>query len=191
MTMNTWNLINLYTVLSYLLILRRSHTSAELITSHELNAKFGGKTILSRTDLRLEPPPGSEGCNVRVISATDADLSSLAGRLLPSMFACEFEEGSVYYEHYGLPHQNTASVRLVVSYISRESERITQPVTLSVTVSLADEADQIVSRNTGLSVTVFNGYSEPISGANLGFTYNRGSEDCIVSVLNGAHSWPR
>ena len=97
----------------------------------------------------------------------------------------------MYYEHYGLPHQNTASERLVVSYVSKESERITEPVTLSVTVSLADKADQIVSRNTGLSVTVFNGYSEPISGANLGFTYNRGSEDCIVSVLNGAHSWPR
>lgn len=182
--------IYLYTTLSLIIFCYHHSISAELITSHQLNAKFGVRTILSRTDLQLDPSERADSCTVKVISS-ETNHGSSVGCLLPTTFPCDFETGSVYYEHYGLPHYTESSVLLTVTYVNDDSERITQPVTLNVNVSSAISSEQIVTRNTGLSVPTFNGYSDRISSSNLGFTYNKENEDCVISVLNGAHSWPR
>lgn len=163
--------------------------SSEVITNNGIAARFGQRTTLTKSDFDINLQGQNSHCTVRVL-ANDADLDFAIGRLLPSSFPCNYREGDVYYEHYGLWY-NQSVVRLLVMYVTSESEQISISSSIKVNVLPLSTNDSIVSRNTGLSVTTLNGYSQAISSSTLAFTYDRVSQECTVSLLNGAHSWPR
>ncbi|KAF6030952.1 frem3 [Bugula neritina] len=161
--------------------------------SGPLSANFGQTTYIQKSDLRIKPGSQSSDCSVKVLYE-ETSFSSRIGRLFPSQFSCNYKEGSVYYEHYGSSLLNHTAVKLLVTYFTNESERVSLPVYLKVDILPASSSPfNCIVRNLGLTAGDASDFSNPISSSNLAFLYNRSREECTISVLNGAapYSWPR
>lgn len=172
-----------------LLIYTCSKTLSQTVRNSRLTAIYGAKTIITKSDLKVElDDDQASNCKVKVINS-EADLDFSTGRLFPETFPCNYNEGDLYYEHYGLPNLDQGEIKLIVTYTSG-TKRITKPLILRVSIH-PSAAGRIVTKNLGLSVSTLNGYSQPLSSANLGFTYDRLRQECSITMLNGARSWPR
>ena len=180
-----------YRILVLLFLGLFSLSAGNIIRSHgPLSASFGERTIISKSTLKVRPSNGDRYCMINVLY-NEGSLDASVGRLFPASFPCNFKEGDVYYEHFGLPMLQHSSVELLVTYVTEQSERISLPISIKVEVS--EPSDRIVYRNQGLSVETFNGYSQPIASSNLGINFHSLTQSCYISLLNGAsaHSWPR
>lgn len=153
-----------------------------------LHVQFGGKTVLTKSVLKIKPHSRESRCHVMVSYDEIASTTSV-GRLHPSTFPCNYREGDVYYVHYGAPVYNASSVRLLVTYISEESELKATSMTLNVQTLPANYT--IVSRNLGLKVSERSRFSQPISTSVLSFSYDKVTQDCRVTLRDTGSSWPR
>lgn len=164
----------------------------ELLHSRgSITANFGQRTVVKKSELQIQPKTATSSCLVKVINK-DTNLYESTGRLFPPTFPCDFSQGTVYYEHFGLPMHKHTTVELLVTYASNSSEKMSTPVFVKVNIVVLT-AKNIVEKNLGLTVKNFNGYSDHISRSNLGFSYERDAQLCSVSLRNGAstNSWPR
>lgn len=174
----------------YFSLLTLTICNGNVVRSHgPLSVSFGKRTTVQRSTLRIRPQNRDGDCTVRVLY-NEVSLDASVGRLFPPFFPCNFREGDVYYEHFGLPLSTASSVNLLLTYMD-DSEKISVPVSMKIEVT--NLTNDIVFKNGGLAVTNFNGYSQPITGSNLGIRYDRGRHSCHISLRNGAtvHSWPR
>lgn len=173
------------------LVVSFANAKIEIKTSAQISVSSGQRTILRKTDISVLRTLPNLYCRIKVTSNEESLQSSIV-RVFPIDFPCDYVEGSVYLEHYGLPVLNYTSVGLVITHATEDSQRISTPVLLNIVVAQSF-TNNIVSRNQGLTVQEISDYSRPISSSNLGFTYSGSSQECHVSLHNtgSAYSWPR
>lgn len=179
------------TIFCYVIFSILSTCTGEIVRSHQpFTVTSGQMTILPKSVLRIRLPNRGGYCSIKVLY-NENSLDSGVGRLIPPTFPCNYTEGDVYYEHFGLPILMESSVELVVTYTTEDLERLSLPISLQIIVTTP--TNNIVFRNHGLTVQDFNGYSQPVSISNLAARYDRDTEQCYISLRNGAssHFWPR
>ena len=156
-----------------------------IVTNRGLVVPLGRSVYVSPENLQLRVKSGDR-CEVTVLD--NDPLAQRPGRLMPSNFPCDFGPKDVVYSHFGARNPKFDVIRLQVRYDSF-SETVLLPLTVSVEVSFK----QLEVLNTNLPITVerLQGISSPIDDSNLEFEYNRGEEECKLSVLSPISGLPR
>jgi len=150
-----------------------------------LTAGFGMVTTLTKTDLKIRPESREDRCQVRVLATS----TQRVGRLLPSEFPCNFKDGSVTYEHFGLPNWRSDTVELLINYVTSDGATLAMPLSLVVDVLPKDY--KVVRIESAVSVDNLRGFSAPISQRHLQFHFNRLTQECKLTLLSSANAWPR
>ncbi|KAK6168396.1 hypothetical protein SNE40_020939 [Patella caerulea] len=145
-----------------------------------------GRTIyVTPGDLQISVR-GEDRCTVTVLD--NDPLSQRPGKLMPTIFPCDFGARDVQYAHFGSRNPSEDRIRLQIRYDS-PTQTLLIPFTLSMEVSF--EQLEIVTRNLPIEVNELRGVSQSIDSSVLEFTYDREVEYCKVTILSRASGLPR
>ena len=166
------------------------------LTNHFNDLRFNRGDVEIRSNV-LEVPYGREmivdphkhlnimvkmfhTCIVKVVD--QEDFKGRAGLLLPTVFDCNFSNGSLIYRHLGarMPHED--AVRLLIKYDTRVSTFII-PTYLRIKV-IYDQQLDIVTKNLPIRVNIPLGISNEINQGNTMFLYDENIFKCYVTILS-------
>lgn len=139
-------------------------------------------------ELVIDVKPG-DSCKVVVLPEP---LSQIPGKLTPSEFPCDFEEGELKYVHFGsrLPPSDRVKMQLLYS---TDTEHYIIPFTMEVRVNTAEQLE-IVTRSEALIVDQLKGISDAITSNKLEFATVRGDSGdgyCQVTIFSKMTGLPR
>ncbi|ESO98009.1 hypothetical protein LOTGIDRAFT_174474 [Lottia gigantea] len=156
-----------------------------LRSKRTIEVPLGRSLYITPEDLKLYVRP-DDRCTVTVLE--NDPLSQRPGKLMPTVFPCDFGPRDVQYAHFGSRNPSEDKLRLQIRYDST-TQTLLIPFTLTFKVSF--EQLQVVTRNLPINVNELRGLSQPIDSEVLEFYFDREVELCKVTILSSASGLPR
>ena len=143
------------------------------------------KSVDPQSELVINVAEG-DLCTVKVLP--NDPLSQIPGRLVPSMFPCDFGPGEVKYVHFGSRKPQRDRVRLQLRY-DTSTDTFIIPFTIDVRVE--SKQLEIVTKNVPLEVQNLMGVSDTLDSDKLEFSYDAATQNCKITVLSSSSGLPR
>lgn len=153
-------------------------TKLEIVTNKPINVNYGRATKLTDQNLKIRHEAGSM-CKISVLKVNP--FSSRIGSFVPSVFPCDFKEGTVHYQHFGSMSQSVEKIKLQVR-VDTEHDTYLKPFTFTVNIGLY-EPFEILKRVENLVVDEIGGLSETFSENVIGLRYDSSKYTCRVRFL--------